>query len=511
VKGLLNHIKSKADIYFYFALFAGIVLYRIIVLLKFATIYTDSDQTIMWYGLKDYSSFVFHEPRFYGQSYNTMIEAFFAIPLFKMGLSAHTSLSIITASMAIFPFIFLSILCFKNSLKKTAIIVLCVFLFLPVEYSLITSLSRGFVTGIFIASFSFIVLFGKKTKLKYFIYGFCLILSYSVNPNSLLITLPIGFYILLVNYKCKSLYIYAILGSFIPLFIHILSDLFYIRNPNFNLHKFQMEFAISSLFESFNDLNKFFNYVSPIFWKNGFISLLLFVVIGVYLYFQKSIKEFIIIIFTILLILITLGISKVHDGTNSIFFSYSRMYLSIPLLFCLFLIFIKFPNKKYFYFFPSLALLFMSFNLIELNDSISEKVDVKNDHIVGVVKIEVLENICSDLKDVAEKYDVDLILISNHWHNDLYNYGCPILQDDFPFTIRPKYERRTWKMIEAEKTSFKNILVLDVLNDYQILNLEVTKIEDFPYSYLIKNNTLGLYRLLEKINIQYRQFKVEEY
>ena len=75
-----------------------VLLYRYLTLQNFGFVYVDADQTVMWSGLLDYSSNTWHEPRFYGQNYNSMLESLLAVPLYKLGVPAYIALPIITTS-----------------------------------------------------------------------------------------------------------------------------------------------------------------------------------------------------------------------------------------------------------------------------------------------------------------------------------------------------------------------------------------------------------------------------
>ena len=46
----------------------------------------DSDQMYLWLGVRDFSMGHFYEARYYGQNYNTFMEALFAVPLYLCGL-----------------------------------------------------------------------------------------------------------------------------------------------------------------------------------------------------------------------------------------------------------------------------------------------------------------------------------------------------------------------------------------------------------------------------------------
>jgi hypothetical protein len=82
-------MNSKKQTLLFSILVLGIIGLRYYVLVHFGFKYSDSDQAIMWNALRNYSEGEFHEPRFYGQAYNSMLEAFLAIPLYKMGVPCY--------------------------------------------------------------------------------------------------------------------------------------------------------------------------------------------------------------------------------------------------------------------------------------------------------------------------------------------------------------------------------------------------------------------------------------
>ena len=66
---------------FFIVFLVTLVIDRVITLIRFGFIYTDIDQTVMWNGAYDYSRGIFHEPFFYGQAYNYMLESLLAVPV----------------------------------------------------------------------------------------------------------------------------------------------------------------------------------------------------------------------------------------------------------------------------------------------------------------------------------------------------------------------------------------------------------------------------------------------
>ena len=68
---------------------------------QFGFRYVDDDQSIMWYGAVEMSQGRFHEPCFYGQNYNTMLEGFVAIPLLWSGI--ENALTLLRVQYSSFP------------------------------------------------------------------------------------------------------------------------------------------------------------------------------------------------------------------------------------------------------------------------------------------------------------------------------------------------------------------------------------------------------------------------
>lgn len=63
-----------------------LLLDRLFLLVTFNFKFVGSDDLIFWQGANDYLHFRFHEPYFYGQNYNFMLEAVVAAPLRLLGV-----------------------------------------------------------------------------------------------------------------------------------------------------------------------------------------------------------------------------------------------------------------------------------------------------------------------------------------------------------------------------------------------------------------------------------------
>mgnify|MGYP003345891466 FL=1 len=123
----------------------------------------DSDQPYMWIGASDFAKGEFHEPRYYGQDYNTFMEALFAVPLLWLGYPVNYSVPIATHFIFIFPYFFTAFYLFYSGRNIHSLLVLSVLLCMTEQFDVLTSLPRGFVTGLFFCSF-YIEKFIRKTR-----------------------------------------------------------------------------------------------------------------------------------------------------------------------------------------------------------------------------------------------------------------------------------------------------------------------------------------------------------
>src|ERR1700744_3370283 len=135
----MNNTKTKNILNVLFFIFLTLVVanrFVLYFLLNFDFI--DNDQPIMWLGTEDFSKGIFHEPRFYGQSYNTMLEALLAVPFYKFGIPTYECVPAVTHFLALFPFVFTSLYLFFKNEKAKAVVVLGGLLCLTTGYDIVT-------------------------------------------------------------------------------------------------------------------------------------------------------------------------------------------------------------------------------------------------------------------------------------------------------------------------------------------------------------------------------------
>jgi hypothetical protein len=457
---LIKHLTPRQ---FHFLLL-GVILLQISDLYLFITqflfVYTDSDQTILWHAAKDMSEGKFYEPAFYGQAYNSMLEALIAVPFIRIGVYIPYALGISTLLLSYSVIWLWAWYFYKKKAGLLSLICLALPLFMPSEFQIMIGISRGFVTGISVTLWGIYFLLTNQGKLKLMLAGFCIALGLILNPNtSIILSAFVIYYLLKPNAQKIFELTYLSLGFIPALLYKVFCIWFYTSHPNYNLHIFPNTFQYTLQNWLYIASEVFFVFKGLMPWVNnlGCLSLILLMVLVV-LIFKKSNKSYekLAALSGFLFIIFTFGINKVSDGTGSPFFAYARMYLGIPVLYVFYLSILIHNYKFRFpvYFIGIIILLSFILKTLPLNHHITNIVK-HNTGVVKVVKIKDLCLTCDSIATYLTKTKSDIIVLKTK--RDEINYGCPVLSHIK--TIHPSYERRTW-IYEQEMTSPRSSLLV---------------------------------------------------
>lgn len=486
------------------------VIYRVIVLKHFAFAYTDSDQVVMWCGARDFSLRQFHEPAYYGQNYNSMIEALLASLFFKWITPRH-AVPLITSFLALAPYFLVGGICYLKKCKVQSFLVLLVPLLLPPEYDLITSMPRGFVTGIFFAVLGSIAVYYPEKKWGFFFFTLLNMIAITLNPNAVLITFSVGLILLFTNYKNKLFYLYSATGAVIGLLPYVYIQHFYEQHPKYIVHaQWKLEFSIEYLKQGLLNLNRSFAFVVPGLWYQSAMLFLLFLTITWILVRQKEWIKGVIMCMLIFFILLTLGINKIYDGDETLFYHYSRMFLALPLVFVLFLKFIKIEKQKWVAAAVVIsAISFFSFKTMELEETISESVRPLPNEMITTIPVGELLGSCDAINTVCKQQEVNLVIVVKLWSDNFITYGCQACDESFPPVIDPKNDRRTWRLMEEREKINKTILFLDQGETMSKLvqhpvadDLKITALGNRMY--VLKNNTRTTMEVIDQLKLKMR-------
>lgn len=497
----------------YWMLVLILLLGKMLNLFEYGFQYTGSDDLIFWISGIDYSHGIFYEPFFYGQNYNIALEAFFAIPLLWVGVPAYYALPLVSSLMGVFPFLFFAHVLLKKGKTISAYIFLLIPIALPIEYDLITSMSRGFVTGLFFSSFLVFPLLEPKKVSSFVILGFSIALGFVLNPNSLIISFPVSLYLLFHNFENWKFYLIPLIIAIPFLFLQELAKEFYEINPDYKVHfMWVLEYKWELLLEAFNNLNQYFRYLMPVFWTGHWVVILVIFVAGIYVV-KKDWRKGVSLLLAIVFAVVLLGLNKISDDMGKIFLSSTRMYLAIPILLGLTFLWVKdeFKLKKEW----KLVTLTIAFSFFFVKAAILPQVVQKHTNInnlgpVGIKKLSDLEKECAELNEITKKHNVDLVVLVPKTDEflprvEFYNFGCEVIQDNMTKSVMNIYERRTWVYQEERKTPRKTVLLFNCrLKNVEMRQkeMDIEVLGKHPNLILVRNNDKTLSELCDMFGIR---------
>lgn len=477
------------------------------ILEQFAFRYTDDDQTIMWYGAEEMSHGRFHEPCFYGQRYNTMLEGALAVPLLWLGIAHSVALPLTTSALALFPFLLIGALLVRRQRYGPAVVVLVLPILLPPEYGMVTSIPRGFVTGIFVAAFALLPLFSKRA-IPHVLAAFCGVLALWFNLNAALVLVPAGVLILLeYGLRWRLLVLWSV-GAAPAIATHVLATRYYDVHPHHEVHfPWPLSFDVDRL--TWQTINSYLDQMTPLLWGKGpFVFLLLCLLVWWFIRDHQW-KPALALLVGTLFLLATFGVNKVHDGMSSVFFSWSRMFIGVPVLLAVFLSRSRLAGAwQVTPLAGMLALGFFLFKSQVLPHAVAIQVSPTKERNLYVEEVSIVEQRCARIAEAAKRYDVGLVVVGYDAAKHLTAYGCPCLHPDLPETIEPEIDRRTWKLQTLAPQRYENVMFASYGAPLHAgLGSTLPPMEQVsmdPMLFLLKGNVLPVDALLDSLHIGMR-------
>ena len=486
---------------------AFLIADRWLILYQFGFKYVDDDQAIMWTGAAEMAKGRFHEPSFYGQRYNSMLEGLLAVPFLWAGVRPNVALPLITSLLTLFPFILLAVLLVRERSFAQAAIVLAFPVTLSPEFGMVSSIPRGFVTGVFLASFAVLPLFSRAPMVM-FCAPFFAILALFANPNAALLLFPAGLLIIWKNRNDRRMYPLAAAGALPAAILYYLGRRFYDVRPNYIAHP-DLDLSFDPSNFHWADL-QFLDDLSPVFWGKGFLVPVIILLLIGWLVRKDQLSVAIALLAGLVLLVVSFGLNKVHHGTFNVFFPWSRMFLAIPFLLVLFISQAKMRDSgRVMWSMPILAAGFFGYKAFVQQAAVDRQVDPRIDTKVEMATVTVIEQHCMGIRRVAEENNADLLVINWGRYKHLINYGCPCLVADFPTTIEPALDRRTWHMRDLATQVFPNVLLtgMDELHFLQLPHPtpKVDRVGSAPLLFLVRNNKMELRPLLDTLGLGMRE------
>lgn len=485
--------KLITDILF-FILLALIVISKLQVFFGLNLVWIDSDQPYMWIGAKDYSEGNFYEPRYYGQNYNTFMEGFFAVPFIWMGLKVYQAVPLATHIIFLFPFVFTAIYLYCKNKKANALITLAIMACMPAAYDILCALPRGFITGVFFSSFFIMSLLNPEKRSYLTLNLIMTVTGFVVNPNSLLISVPVQAFLFIHNFRRPWYYLSLAVALSWFVILSLIFDSFYNQHPEYIMYGLSYDFSLSYflpnlrllLSDSFLHINFFTDQHS--------LFLFLSVLIIMCLLWFKNKKALLAFssIFPVLLCLCFSG--KLTDGSTWPYYSYSRLFIGLPMVLYLFQALLPADNTNIPKLIALTGIVFCSYKLTAFKN----KTDFYTQHEkwthLRMVKLEYALETIHFYKGVCRNHDANNILISSYfWLNTYISCGGPATDKDYPETQETYFEKRYVVREKNANTITRTFLLLAYDADFDKhvsgKGFETERLDDYGM-FLIKNNTL---------------------
>lgn len=472
---------------------ATLIITRAIFFIRYNTQIIDTDQPYMWQGAKDYAKGIFMEPRYYGQSYNTYMEGLFAVPLLWLKVPVYYAVPLATHFISLFPPLFTGLYLYRHDKKPHALLVLAILLCLPSGYDFQNILPRGFVTGLFFCFYLVASVLYPNNLRALTMNSMLAVAGFFVNPNSLVVSLPVIIYAILHQPLTKKLFIY---GGFVLLWAAILYMLFnglYLIHPEYVIHPFDNSFSGTAFFESISNLDKRFAHISFFFNGKSFTVLLYILALGLTFFFKNK-KAFGAFVGFIVLLMVSFLSFKTMEGSDWIFVSYSRMYLGIPVFLYLFSILLPMPRTLGILLCGP-ALCFSLVKLVNLDKSLEGQ--FANRGGVKLVSLQETKSMAQFYQTRCRENGAGFILVSSKfWLNTLVNAAGPSLYEDYPETMETWFEKRYWVREKNKNRILKKFILLASTYDFDKLiphtsEFTITRIDNYGL-FLIDNNRLKL-------------------
>lgn len=455
----------------FWGLVALCALDRIYLLCVFGFRYVGIDDALIQQVAVDYGHGIFREPFLYGQNYNPMLEAFLAAPFVRLGGAPWIVLPIITSFLALIPFWSLAFWSKKNGWLASSLAFAFMPLLLPVEWGMMTSMSRGFVHGIALLAFLPWVQEWKQPLPKHAFSALILVAALFCNPNAFPLVAGSAAWLLSTHFKRPVFWSMNFMACGAALVLHMKAQSFFDAHPLIHpLAREDLHFSFALLRSGILHLDDHFLHVNP--FGGWAILILVGLLADAYSTWRLGHRAFAGSLLTgVLATVLALGVVKVHEGCASVFFPMSRMFLSLPLMLATAAaIYLHAVTIRKWVF--ALLLLLTTALLVQKTMSTEEVIQRElAQQSCGYVREEAISDLrarCERIKAAAHAQHADVVVPVRwpgirvdhqaHFAAHFTCYACEQLVRDFPPVYGAGYDRRSWRWVEHEGPSKARVL-----------------------------------------------------
>ena len=451
--------------------------------------YSDEDQTLLWHAAHDLLQGQIPEPCFYGQSFNSCLEGYLAAPLIVLHVPYWVAVPLVAIFLGLFPFVAMAWVAWRRGRPGLAAVSLAVPLCLPVRYAMLAGMPRGLVTGIAVAVIPCLLLLKSdaaasdapvtprvtwRKAARYMLIGLLAMVAMTLNPNCALLLAGALVYAIATRWREATFWLFSSLGAFVGALYPLGIFFFYFKlHDDYRVYhrEGQLDWSVYNFKQYLHHLNIPLGDFLPVGFADGSPAWILgicFAAVLTYLLIRRRWAAALATLAAVAFGLYSLGFKRVHEGRDSVFFGYSRMYLAVPVLPVLLLLWgsprrIAVGVLGYRAWIGRIGLvglfgwgLFASHqNAQTMPDAVAWELD--NVEVLQLIDIAEVRDIAATVQSAASSQQANFVLLVGNQKR--WTYLLPALTECQ--TLFPHYERRTWRLQEESFPRYKRILVMD--------------------------------------------------
>ncbi len=479
-------------------------------------VYTDEDQAVLWLGAVDYSHLRFHEPRFYGQAYNSMFESLLAVPLLWLGVPVWTAVPLVSALASLAAWTCLAGLALKQRQMLAGVTILVLPLLLDPRFLLISTMPRGFMPGVFLSVVAATLwLWRPEGRFRTLGAVFLLGCGCSLNPNALLVAVPFGTLVLCRVWDDAPKRLQVGVGTLGACVVHGLIVLFYVRHRSYVVHSSpSLSVSWEHWLWSLHSLHEIFGAFLPLDASRAFLLVVVVATIvalgrrragpgpaagvgsagpsaegfgpqaGPRSPFGRAqdmvgslrtaqsgrlLEPPLFLLTLVAVVVFSLAVEKVAEwDPDRLFMPRARMFLGLPFSVSLLLLLIRLrPHAA-----KSVVCIAL---LIGATISFAQRQQARTSYVESAVarsvaahpwvrpwRVDAVRERCELLRVTSEARGLKLSL---HWKDQLPAYACTAVCDGEFLGIFPKFERRRWLVERLKPMLFDRVMMADVTRE----------------------------------------------
>lgn len=446
-----------------------------------------------------------------------MLEALVAAPFVRLGVPLRWAMPAVSSCLALLPYWSFALWNHKHGRVWAALAFALTPLLLPVEFGMITTIPRGFVTGLAPLAFLPWIYGLTHTWIRSLLTGSIIAVAWAINPNSLIFSCAYGIWFVLSRPEVIKSVAAICLGALPPFYLHVLAKSWCNDHSDAIIHRLSVDiwhFDPQATWNSLCHLGDHFQWLCPVAWSNPEMIGIGLIALCMIAYLKNQWPLAIALTLTVLAIIASFSMPKVQDGWDSVFYPLSRMFLALPLLlaWAASMLFRKVRISGNIIFVSFLIASSVVCYKISNIRATAEGQFAAPTKWFSVQPYDVLIKDAIALNTLCIERNVDLIVVPKELGTGIWAqfraYMYPTMIDELPPTYLFGYERRYWQRELYGNAVVPNILVIGgPLEKWGSLGekqgqLEAVRKMNGDAAYLIVGNTQPTDALLNDVIIQ---------